>query len=212
MNSFLVSTLLVVAMMTLSVFGHGYMRSPPARNSMWRFGFRQNGANYNDNQLWCGGRRTQIKNGGRCGVCGDAAHLRNQPHMDGGRYGNRIIGKTYRRGQNFELDVLLTASHLGYFEFRIGDFSNRDTSGDKEGKLNGVLLRQVNGQTKYPIRTSGRNVHKIHLKLPSHLTCERCVIQWWYKTGNSWGCDAKGCGMGHGEQEHFVNCADVSIY
>ena len=37
------------------VKGHGYMQSPPARNSMWRYGF-PNPANYNDNQLFCGGK------------------------------------------------------------------------------------------------------------------------------------------------------------
>ena len=35
--------------------GHGYMVSPPARNSMWRYGF-PNPPNYTDNQLFCGGK------------------------------------------------------------------------------------------------------------------------------------------------------------
>jgi len=54
--------------------------------------------------------------------------------------------------------------------------------------------------------------HVTNVKLPSGLTCARCVLQWWYKTGNNWGCDAEGCGMGRGDkQEVFVNCSDVSI-
>merc|ERR1712189_57423 len=118
------------------------------------------------------------------GVCGDPADAKNQRHMDGGRYGNRIIGKTYKQGEAIKIDVFLTASHKGYFEFRIGDFSNSDTAGDIEGRLNGVVLKQVSGSTKYYIRTPGMRSHKIHLQLPSDLTCERCVIQWWYKTGN----------------------------
>ena len=32
-----------------------------------------------------------------------------------------------------------------------------------------------------------------------------------YHSGNSWGCDNKGCGIGFGPQEQFINCADVSI-
>ena len=36
------------------VQGHGYMEDPPARNSMWRYGFR-NPKNYNDNENFCGG-------------------------------------------------------------------------------------------------------------------------------------------------------------
>ena len=54
-------------------------------------------------------------------------------------------------------------------------------------------------------------MHKMRLQLPSDLICKRCVIQWWYRGGNTWGCDSNGCGKGHGAQEHFVNCADISI-
>lgn len=36
------------------ISGHGYMVSPPARNSMWRFGY-PNPVNYNDRSLFCGG-------------------------------------------------------------------------------------------------------------------------------------------------------------
>ena len=37
-----------------AVEGHGRLMDPPARNSMWRFGF-PNPVNYNDNELYCGG-------------------------------------------------------------------------------------------------------------------------------------------------------------
>lgn len=37
------------------VHAHGYMSSPAARNSAWRFGFDV-AADYNDNELSCGGR------------------------------------------------------------------------------------------------------------------------------------------------------------
>jgi len=61
------------------------------------------------------------------------------------------------------------------------------------------------------VKKYGRQKLNIELKLPAGLTCKRCVLQWWYRGGNNWGCDKNGCGMGHGTQEHFVNCADVSI-
>jgi len=38
---------------------HGYMENPPARNSMWRYGF-PNPKNYNDNELFCGGTMNLI--------------------------------------------------------------------------------------------------------------------------------------------------------
>jgi len=71
-------------------------------------------------------------------------------------------------------------------------------------------MLQTDGRTRIPITRNG--MYSAKLKLPSGLTCKRCVLQWWYKTGNNWGCDTKRCGMGRGDkQEVFVNCADVSI-
>merc|ERR1712002_138984 len=195
------------------VSGHGYMIEPAARNSMWRKGFK-NPKDYDDNGLNCGGFSIQWhKNHGKCGVCGDAAHLKVQPHNDGGRYSNGIIAATYKQGQVIDVSVILTRSHLGYFEFRIGDFTKKHTDGDKVGKLQGELMKVVEGGsgTKVPV-DHGTGKYTMKLRLPAHLTCKRCVIQWWYRGGNNWGCDGPGkCGIGRGKQEHFVNCADVQI-
>ncbi|CAF1002067.1 unnamed protein product, partial [Brachionus calyciflorus] len=53
----------------------------------------------------------------------------------------------------------------------------------------------------------------IRLVLPSGLTCNRCVFQWRYHTGNSWGVDpvsGQG-GLGEGAQEEFYGCSDIKI-
>ena len=42
-----------------AIKGHGILKEPPGRSSMWRFGF-SNPTNYNDNQLYCGGRDVSI--------------------------------------------------------------------------------------------------------------------------------------------------------
>jgi len=207
MNS--VTVCMILGLATI-INGHGYIQEPPSRNSMWRFGFN-NPKNYNDNEQFCGGRRVMIKNGGKCGVCGDPYHVKEQTHADGGRFANGIIVKNYRRGQVIDVNVLLTTSHKGYFEFRIGDFTNKKTAGDSIGKLKGHLLQLTSGGTKFIIEKYGRRVYKMQLKLPRSLRCKRCVLQWWYKGGNSSGCDETGCGLGKGAQETFVNCADVSI-
>lgn len=49
-----ISAILVVFNVGTLVSGHGRLMDPPARNSMWRFGF-PNPVNYNDNELFCGG-------------------------------------------------------------------------------------------------------------------------------------------------------------
>merc|ERR1739838_1076517 len=65
--------LLLLSAYFVHVEGHGRLILPAARNCMWRFGFH-NPKNYNDNELFCGGRlHMWRKNHGRCGVCGDPA-------------------------------------------------------------------------------------------------------------------------------------------
>lgn len=44
----------IINLQVAQVKGHGRLMDPPARNSMWRFGF-PNPVNYNDNELFCGG-------------------------------------------------------------------------------------------------------------------------------------------------------------
>ncbi|XP_047137073.1 uncharacterized protein LOC100202451 [Hydra vulgaris] len=208
MKLYSVFFLLSIAQLCL---GHGYLQNPPARNSMWRFGF-QTPVNYNDNELFCGGATVMnIDNGGRCGVCGDPWHVKDQPHMDGGSYATGTISKVYKSGQIIDIEVLLTMSHKGYFEFRVGDFTNTQVSGDSIGKLKGTLLKLQSGGTQFTVTEPGKYLYKIKAHLPSGLKCKRCVLQWWYKGGNNWGCDKGNCGMGLGPQEHFVNCADIKI-
>lgn len=46
-----------------------------------------------------------LQNGGKCGVCGDAYHMKPpRPHEAGGEYGRGIISRHYFSGQvKFEL-------------------------------------------------------------------------------------------------------------
>ena len=85
--------------------------------------------------------------------------------------------------------MLLTVGHLGFFEFRVGDFSNSKTAGDSTGRLKGQLLKVIDGHhkddTKFRVTKHGRQLYKMKLVLPPNLTCERCVMQWWYTAGNN---------------------------
>ena len=51
---------LIQALRLAGVSGHGRLMNPPARNSMWRFGF-PNPVNYNDNELFCGGHAGEFE-------------------------------------------------------------------------------------------------------------------------------------------------------
>lgn len=100
--------------------GHGRLIEPPSRASAWRYGF-QTPPNYNDHELYCGGFSRQYnKNGGKCGECGDPYDVpKPRPHEFGGKYGQGVIVRKYNPGSEISLRVELTASHMGYFEFRL---------------------------------------------------------------------------------------------
>lgn len=65
-----VAVLLALMGISSCVDGHGRLMDPPARNSMWRLGFN-NPVNYNDNELYCGGRMvgTHSEKGLYCLIC-----------------------------------------------------------------------------------------------------------------------------------------------
>ncbi|KAK3084053.1 hypothetical protein FSP39_007381 [Pinctada imbricata] len=163
-SSTLISLLVAMMMYVNAVNGHGYLMDPPSRSSMWRYGFHTP-ANYDDNQLFCGG---------------------------------------------FDVKVKITASHKGYFEFRLCPHNNPRVPVTQDC-LNRYLLHQPSGSTQY--KELGRpQVYTVTLKLPQGVTCTQCVLQWKYNTGNSYGEDAYGrtC-LGCGRQEQFYGCADISI-
>ena len=86
------------------VAGHGRLVEPPSRTSAWRFGF-PTPADYNDHETNCGGfGRQWERNGGRCGVCGDAWDLpAPRPGERGGKWGRGVITRTYTMGQTIKV-------------------------------------------------------------------------------------------------------------
>ena len=132
--------ILIALNLVSSIDGHGRMIDPPSRNSAWRYGF-PNPPFYTDNELNCGGYNVQWKtNGGKCGVCRDPYHEKNQPHVYPGKYANGIITKTYREGQEIEVVIEITSNHMGTFFFKIGEL---DTEPITEEKLV-YLMKQPN--------------------------------------------------------------------
>ncbi|XP_055940448.1 uncharacterized protein LOC129970612 [Argiope bruennichi] len=194
------------------VSGHGRLLEPPSRSSMWRFGFKTK-PNYNDNELFCGGYTVQWqRNGGKCGICGDAWDApKPRPNEAGGIYGKGIIVRNYKPGQEVKSIVELTANHKGFFEFKLCPHNDPKTVATQDC-LDQYLLELADGSgTKYyPSTRTGKFV--VNLRLPQHLTCSQCVFQWTYTAGNNWGrCDNGTSKVGCGPQETFRGCADVAI-
>ncbi|XP_011503771.1 PREDICTED: uncharacterized protein LOC105366874 isoform X2 [Ceratosolen solmsi marchali] len=199
----------------MGVWGHGRLMDPPARNSMWRFGF-PNPVNYNDNELYCGGYSIQwIQNKGKCGTCGDAYHLpKPRPHEAGGEYAKGTIVRHYQVGQEIDIEVELTSNHQGHFEIYICPNNNPTIDPLQEcfNKYPLYLSGTKNVNFIIPIESEKKAIFRYKVILPPFLTCTQCVLQWTYYTGNMWGTclngtEAVGCGMA----EIFRNCADIGI-
>ncbi|ODM91873.1 hypothetical protein Ocin01_14811 [Orchesella cincta] len=194
---FLAIVVIITSEMSIHpVNSHGRVLDPLNRSSLWRckeFDHLEPPKNWNDMELFCGGRLQQYEvNDGKCGVCGDPF---DEPvpraNEDGGELYRGIIVRAYRSGAVIPVEVELTTSHKGWFEFKL--CSKEDTAShldqacfdehplelaDGSGTNSKVPLKEEEGK----ILLCGYN-----LTLPKEVTCEHCVIQWHYETGNSWG-------------------------
>jgi len=198
------------------VKGHGRLMEPPNRSSLWRFpefDSYEPKENFEDNQLFCGGVIIQHGfNGGRCGECGDA-YNQTQPrdNENGGVFGRGIVVRNYTAGQWIDIQIELTAVHWGHFEIRLCPLTSSDEI-ERESCFLQNTLKFANGNIKYPVVDEEMQHYFLQAKLPEGVTCERCVVQWHYLTGNSWGMCPNGTEMiGCGNQETFRGCADVAI-
>ncbi|GFQ64704.1 chitin-binding type-4 domain-containing protein [Trichonephila clavata] len=204
--------IVIFAHLSSHVSGHGRLIEPPSRSSMWRFGFKTK-PNYNDNELFCGGYTVQWqRNGGKCGVCGDAWHLPTpRPNEAGGIYGRGIIVRNYKPGQVIKSTVDITANHRGFFEFKLCPHNNPSTVVTQDCLDKFPLeLADGSGSKYYP--SAGTGSFTVQLRLPHHLTCSQCVFQWSYTAGNNWGrCENGTSKVGCGPQETFRGCSDVAI-
>ncbi|KAK9511505.1 hypothetical protein O3M35_000145 [Rhynocoris fuscipes] len=188
---------------------------PPARNSMWRFGF-PTPVNYNDNELFCGGYAVQWEqNQGKCGVCGDAYSVSEpRPHEAGGQYAKGIIGRRYAMGQEVDVEVELTANHWGRFEMFLCPNNNPKYEATQSCFDRYPLYVSGTREVRFliPTETKKKAIFRYKVRLPPYVTCSQCVLQWTYYTGNMWGVCANGTeAVGCGRPETFRNCADISI-
>ncbi|XP_033748370.1 uncharacterized protein LOC117333264 [Pecten maximus] len=203
-----ICTYVLLALYVAEVRGHGRLLEPPSRASMWRRGFHSP-KNYNDNQLFCGGFYRQWSlNGGKCGVCGDPWDGPRE-HEAGGIYATGTITRNYTEGATIDIEIQVTASHHGFFEFRL--CPNNDPSKPVTQEcLDRHVLKQPDGKTRV-IEVGRAQTYRAKLILPDRVTCSQCLLQWKWNTGNSYGCDAKRCCKGCGPQEQFYGCSDISI-
>ena len=201
----------------LAVSGHGRLRQPPSRTTMWRYGF-DTPTNVNDHESNCGGfGRQWSQNQGLCGVCGDAYDIAQpRPGELGGQYGLGVVAANLTQAQLLHLEVELTAYHGGYFEFRLCPHNTRARPVAQKC-LDRHLLTQLSGDIKfYPPPPERGGLYSLTYRLPSDLTCGLCVLQWRYVAGNSWGqcsngTESIGCGAQVSQQSALTGRLEVII-
>lgn len=200
--------------MILNVFdeisGHGMLMDPVNRASRWRID-NSNPRDYNDMQGFCGGYAVQFnQNGGKCGLCGDNyGDATPRAHELGGTFGQGVIMKTYTQGALIDVNVKITANHMGYFYFNI---CNLDAENESEACFVRYSVATSTGSSQYVLPSTSPGDYIVSLRLPSNLYCNHCVLQWTYVAGNNWGICQDGTGkLGCGTQEHFRTCSDIKI-
>lgn len=196
-------------MVVIECQGHGRLYDPPSRASAWRFGFNTP-IDYQDNEGFCGGFSHQYySQDGKCGICGDPWEKLPRPHEVGGLYATGTIVRHYQEGQVMNVTVDITANHLGHFEARICPDPEIDAT---QECLDMHRLNMADGSGNVFNISSDVGLYNMLVQLPTGLTCDHCVFQWRYVSGNNWGVCEDGTGaLGCGPQEEFRACADVSI-
>ncbi|KAI8786051.1 low-density lipoprotein receptor 1 [Biomphalaria glabrata] len=210
----LVTSIIMAATMFSMTHAHGRMLDPVSRMSAYILGF-PTPVNYNDHEMFCGGRAVQWQqNGGKCGICGDPwSGPRNYERPEGALLPKDVvITKTYQERDVINILLQITANHMGWHEFRV---CNVESSGGIEAThecLNQNLLTDSTGKSRFYLDSSSTGFYNYTLVLPSGLTCTHCLLQWKWHCGNDWNCDETGaCGLGFGPQEEFYACSDVTI-
>ncbi|XP_037091409.1 uncharacterized protein LOC119111709 [Pollicipes pollicipes] len=193
------------------VRGHGRLKDPPCRASMWRYGW-DTPEDYTDNELFCGGRDHEIEQGGKCGICGDPY---DDPvprkHEIGGPFYKGYLVANYTAGSVVTVTVNITANHKGFFQFKMCSVPGFQTEATQECLDRTILEIAGTGSTDYYITREVKAFY-VDVQIPSDLECEHCVFQWRYHCGNTWGhCPNGTSGDGCGPQEEFYGCADVSV-
>ena len=84
--------------------GHGRLVDPVARSSAWRKDLKKFPSYFDDNSMNCGGLGMQIKNDGKCGICGENFVSKKKFEKGGILYRGHIV-KSYSEGQLIDVIV-----------------------------------------------------------------------------------------------------------
>ena len=131
-------------------------------------------------------------NGGQCGVCGDVWNSTEpRDHELGGRYATGTIVRRYTTSGTANVIIELTATHRGYFEFRLCPLDQLPTGRDASWDCLNQYQLNIRGSAdkRYIIHDIASPTKlQMTVELPPGLECQHCVFQWKYNTGERLAC------------------------
>ncbi|KAF0691259.1 hypothetical protein As57867_017413, partial [Aphanomyces stellatus] len=164
----LISSALALTAFVQLADAHGRLLFPPHRGYIGKLDAFKGliPINYSDNGLSAGG--IAQTSSGKHGVCGDPYNGVRE-HETGGTYGlfptlgAKAIGACYKPGQTVDIQVQLTANHMGVFHFELCKLNGKH---DKETEECFQTLVQPNGEKEWKV-PPGNQVFTIPTTLPA---------------------------------------------
>jgi len=229
---------------TVHVNAHGYLESPRSRNYVanqdgsWGTGDQSTPKKETCHHCLNGGGAA---NSGQCGITGNV-NYDFPPNASGGVMPTNIQA-TYEKGQEIDVSIKITAHHKGHFEFYVcpieyGQAPTRNCFWSHPLEYVKDLKYGAPKDPNHPYRayippsTFGDLNYSYRLKLPSDVSGNLVLLQWWWVSANSckpsgydqynfpaaWGqmgsslgsCNVSPDGTINGA-EQFWNCAEVQI-
>lgn len=195
--------LLLIASTCPGVHSHGYLASPRSRN----FIANQEGSGWNGGDTkypreTCPHCLNRGGTAGQCGITGGTSY--DYPLSYDGNLMPANPQAQYSQGQVIDVDILLTAHHMGHFEFfacpiQHGDIPTGDCFQEFPLEFVSDELYGAPKDINYPNRAyiAPRGVanratvgltgefYRFRLKLPDNLSGDLVLLQWHYLTANS---------------------------
>lgn len=118
-------------------------------------------------------------------MCGDPFDASRENEPPRGKYARGIITQTYPAGSIITAIVHVTASHKGYFEFRLCPHNDPKVTVTQDCFDRNLLKDPFTMGTKFFVDDKSVGIYNIELQLPEGVICDACVLQWRYRTGKS---------------------------
>lgn len=119
---------------------------------------------------------------GNCGICGDPYDEIPGANNNGGVLAEHIIGRYFQAGQEVEIILQFKGDHGGQYRFSI--CNNDDSSPLQQSCFDANPLKRKEDKAIDVMAPDKDIVYAESFLLPEGFTCDNCVMQFNYTSGN----------------------------